>query len=628
MSSDSDAQIPVVVPVHSLLNLVSDLVELFVHGSTNETDVLVQQSLQRAGELFDVDRAYMFQVDRDHGLMSNTHEWCHPGVTPQIDNLQQIPVADFPWWFAQLEADRPINITRLEDIPPEAVNEREIVANQHILSFLVLPLWSAGELKGFVGFDFERYQRLWTTAEIRVLRLLMSIFGQALERLSLDNELERLALHDSLTGVGNRAAYTDSVEIALLQQVGSNRMVAVFYIDIDAFKPVNELYGTEGGNRCLIEIARRLQDVVRPTDTVARLGGDEFVLVIPEVHGKHEVEHFLDRIIAAISKQIEVNAGEYVSLTACIGVRLRTIDDAANDPDLLLRQADEALHQAKRLGWGQVSYFDPEAAKAATFRRSMAQQVRLGILRDEFELYAQPIVSLADGSVSAAELLIRWHHPENGIQAPGLWMPHVENDPVMIELGDFVLHEALGWCSAWQRSGTCQAVHVNIAGPEVYDPDFVDRIRASLRNHSSVDPTGVVLEMLESIAVADLDLVLPKLQQIAEFGVSYALDDFGTGYSSMTHLRQLPVSIVKVDRSFVKDLTEHAQDRAIVSAVVNMSDAFGLKTVAEGVETSAQAALLRELGYGSAQGYFFAKPMPAAELEMWVANNQPNPLPL
>jgi diguanylate cyclase (GGDEF)-like protein len=379
---------------------------------------------------------------------------------------------------------------------------------------------------------------------------------------------------------------------------------------------VNDRHGHAAGDRLLVEMAQRLKGTLRSGDTVARLGGDEFVVILPGLHSREECEALVDRLLRAVAEPYEVADGHVSTMSASIGIRLVPPDDA--DADTLLRQADQAMYAAKQEGRGRAHFFDAERDRQVVMRRDQIARVGRGIVEREMVLHFQPVVDLRSGMVRFAEALVRWRRPDEGMLPPGEWLSAIEESPVVAELGDWVLDEALLRCAAWGAIGLCGGVSVNVSAFELRDPAFPDRVRRALGRHPGVHPSRLKLEVLESAALADIAAVTATMDACRAMGVEFALDDFGTGYSSLTYLKRLPASTLKIDRSFVSNMLEDAGDRAIVTGVVELARVFDRASVAEGVESTAHVEVLRELGCDMGQGYGIAPPMPADAFTDWL----------
>ncbi|MBA3032126.1 MAG: EAL domain-containing protein [Gammaproteobacteria bacterium] len=435
-------------------------------------------------------------------------------------------------------------------------------------------------------------------------------------------QLEHIAHYDALTGIPNRVLLADRMQLALAQARRAERLMAVCYVDLDGFKPINDAFGHEAGDRLLVEIAHRLREGLRSGDTVARLGGDEFVLLLG-IERREECDTALRRVLDAIAQPLSV-AGSPVTISASIGVTLFPLDDA--DPDTLLRHADQAMYGAKQEGRNRYQLFDPERDRAVRAHREAQERIAAGLDAAEFVLHYQPKVNMRAGSVVGVEALIRWQHPLHGLLPPADFLPLIEDTDLIVQLGEWVIDAALRQWQAWQAQGLDLSVSVNIAARHLSQHDFVARLTALLRAHPALPPHRLELEVLETAALEDIGRVARIIEECRELGVSFALDDFGTGYSSLTYIKRLPAETLKIDQSFVRDMLRDPEDCAIVEGVIGLAWVFHRTVVAEGVETIEHGTLLLSLGCNIAQGYGIARPMPAAALIDWVRNWQPDPV--
>ncbi|HET6718208.1 MAG TPA: EAL domain-containing protein [Rhodocyclaceae bacterium] len=398
-------------------------------------------------------------------------------------------------------------------------------------------------------------------------------------------------------------------------------MMAVCYLDLDGFKPVNDQYGHAAGDRVLVEIAGRLRDCLRGSDTVARMGGDEFVLLLLGLVRIEECEAALARILKAVAAPLTV-AGDPVTISASLGVALFPRDDV--DVDTLLRHADQSMYLAKQSGKNRYHLFDPENDRVARDRSERLARIRQAIERREFVLYYQPQVDMQRGRVIGMEALIRWQHPERGILPPADFLSVIEDTDLIVDIGDWVIATALQQIDRWQQAGLELCVGVNIAARHLLRGDFVDRLQAHLAACPGVDPRRLDLEVLETAALEDIAHVSGVIRACQALGVSYSLDDFGTGYSSLTYLKSLPAETLKIDQTFVRDMLSDPDDRAIVQGVIGLARVFQREVIAEGVETIEHGSVLLTLGCARAQGYGIARPMPAAAVADWVGRWQPD----
>jgi len=435
--------------------------------------------------------------------------------------------------------------------------------------------------------------------------------------------LEHLAHFDALTQLPNRMLLGDRMQLAMAQSERNGKALAVCYLDLDGFKPVNDQYGHATGDKLLVEVAQRLRTCVRAGDTVSRLGGDEFVLLFSELDNVRECDHALNRVISVLTTPFRIG-GHEISISASIGVTLYPQD--GSDSDTLLRHADQAMYAAKQAGRNRFHLFDPENDRRARVRREEVGRIREALEHNEFVLFYQPKVNMRQGNVVGAEALIRWRHPERGLLLPGDFLPAIEGTELSIALGDWVLQEALGQLSVWQSQGLDLAVSVNISGNHLQAPGFARRLGELLDAHPLVSPRNLELEVLETAALEDITRVAALFAECRQFGVSFSLDDFGTGYSSLTYFRRLPADVLKIDQSFVCDMLDDPDDLAIVEGVIGLTQAFQREVIAEGVESVEHGLVLLLLGCDMAQGFGIARPMAADLMPAWVAQFRPDEL--
>ena len=435
-------------------------------------------------------------------------------------------------------------------------------------------------------------------------------------------QLEHLAHYDALTGLPNRVLLADRLHQAMAQAQRHGRPVAVVLLDLDGFKAINDQHGHDTGDQFLIAAAAHLQQTLRAGDTFARLGGDEFVAVLPDLADTQVSVPLLTRLLEGAAQPIA--AGDLVlQVSASLGV---TFYPQAQDinAEQLLRQADQAMYQAKLAGKNCYHVFDAEHDRALRGHHEGLERIRRALVAHEFVLYYQPKVNMRTGAIIGAEALIRWQHPRRGLLPPAAFLPVIEDHPLAIAIGEWVIDTALTQMECWQAAGRELPVSVNVGARQLQQANFVERLRAILAAHPKVRPGDLELEVLETSAL-ELAGASRVLDACRGFGVLFALDDFGTGFSSLTYLRRLPVDQLKIDQSFVRDMLEDPDDLAIIEAVLGLASAFHRQVIAEGVETVAQGELLLRLGCELAQGYAIARPMPAADLPGWSAAWHPDP---
>jgi diguanylate cyclase (GGDEF)-like protein len=428
-------------------------------------------------------------------------------------------------------------------------------------------------------------------------------------------ERERQALHDPLTGLPNRKLLIQDARSRIETADDLNLGVALFLLDLDRFKEINDTLGHQVGDALLELVGHRLAAVVRPEDTVARLGGDEFALLVTDVgHWENAVE-VAERVRAALAEPFR-HDGMSFEIEASIGIALHP--DHGHDFETLLKRADVAMYVAKERNTG-VEIYSSETDRHSTIRLGMLAELRNALENNELELHFQPKADLRTGDVVGVEALLRWRHPERGMVPPDEFIPLAEQTGLMRAITQFVVDTALAQLAEWWRSGLRVQAAVNVCARDLYDRDFANFLRERL-DHHGVPPRALMIEVTESVLMADPARAATTLLSLADVGVGVSLDDFGTGYSSLVHLKRLPVSEVKIDRSFVLRMDVNEDDAAIVRSIIDLASALGLRVVAEGVETQESWDRLSVFGCDAAQGWYLAKAMPADVVTAWLAD--------
>ncbi|MFB9869274.1 putative bifunctional diguanylate cyclase/phosphodiesterase [Vreelandella sulfidaeris] len=424
--------------------------------------------------------------------------------------------------------------------------------------------------------------------------------------------LNREVYFDSLTGLPNLHLLTQLIQESMQHADTKQLPLAVCSLDIDFFKAINDRLGTAAGDALLSTFAQRISHLLFGDDVLARVGGDEFVLLLH--HGVDEA--FYEKLLASIRQPLIVE-GQSIQLTASLGVT-----HYPNDPvqgDVLLRHANQAMYRAKQRGRDTYHLFDPHHDRLLQVRLEQRQRFMDAINHNELCLHYQPQVDMRSGKVVGLEALVRWQHPDEGLLAPGQFLPIIDTTTLEVDLGEWVIEQALRQLANWHSQGITLPVNVNISPTHLLMSNFSQRLGELLARHPQVPPAMLKLEVLESAAMHDVQAALKTMCHCQALGVSFAIDDFGTGFSSLTHLRQLPVSLIKIDQSFVRDILIDQDDMAIVESVIYMANRFKRPMLAEGVETLEHAKALMALGCELAQGYGIARPMPADALPTWLA---------
>ena len=496
-------------------------------------------------------------------------------------------------------------ITLEEDLPKELAFAHQMLAGD---------IHSYHLEKRFIKADRDPVWVMLSCSSVNALQPLPDFLLLQMEDISHIKEAEeRLlhqAMHDPLTDLPNRRLLTDRITQALARSVRTQTGVALIFLDLDGFKQINDSVGHDFGDELLTIIAERLRRILRPQDTVARLGGDEFVMLCGDLDNEFAVVPIAERIASAVSEPVTIGT-DTVTTTASIGI---AVADSGNDrPSKLMSNADAAMYRAKEEGGNRFEVFDQKMQLRAMQRRQLEAELRLALERDELRLVYQPQRDLETGTIHGVEALVRWEHPQRGMLSPGEFIPVAESSGLILPLGLWVMKEACEQAVRWmdpEYPVPAMKMSVNISSSQLLSPGFADEV-ANILDRCNLPPSELCLEIPETVLMTAPG-ALPACRALKALGVRIDVDDFGTGFSSLGRLKQLQVDSLKIDQSFVQSTTE--EDSAIVAAVVGLAESLNLMSIAEGVETAGQAAVVRDAGCGSAQGFYFDEPQLAEDL--------------
>jgi diguanylate cyclase (GGDEF)-like protein len=498
--------------------------------------------------------------------------------------------------------------------------ESQLQADAGMRSAAAVLIKAKGDPYGVLGVGSGSPRR-FSQDDVSFMQAIANVLANAIERRRTEERTRHEALHDPLTGLPNRNLFLDRLHHALSVAARRQNSIAVLFLDLDQFKVVNDSLGHAAGDELLAAVAPRIEQALRPGDTVARFGGDEFAVLAEDIGNERGATRIAERIAETLSRPFVLREREHF-VSASVGI---AIGEGHEAPEALIRDADSALYRAKERGRGGYEIFDEVMRSRVIEHMQIENDLRRAIQRQELELHYQPVIKLRDGSIIALEALLRWNHPERGLVGPLGFIPVAEESRLIVPIGRWVIEQACRQASAWQQLHPDSApvsVAVNLSARQIADPDLLSHIEGAVRANR-IDPSNLWLELTETTLLDDTTAVERTLESLKGLGVRLVLDDFGVGFSSLGYLKRLPLSMIKLDRSFVENLTEGSHDAAIVRAVNEMADTIGIGVVAEGVETGEQVRMASTLGCGYAQGFHFSKPVPVSEIEALLGQPMP-----
>jgi diguanylate cyclase (GGDEF)-like protein len=475
-----------------------------------------------------------------------------------------------------------------------------------------VPILADGKIAGYVvAITADRPDRLAVTPDLEQrLQGLAAQGSVAIRNARLIDEIHHQALHDTLTGLPNRALVLDRMDQMLRRGRRDKSSVAILFIDLDGFKDVNDTFGHEAGDRLLQEVSSRLLRTIRERDSVGRLGGDEFVVLVETFTSELSAEAVAERVLTALHEPFVINPKTSVTVTASIGV---ATGDRLSPSDLL-RDADIALYEAKAAGKQQTMVFRPEMGAAAAQRLELEMDLQAAIAKQQFFLLYQPVVDLMTERITGVEALLRWLHPTRGIVMPDDFIPLLEQTGLIVPVGNWVLEEACRQAMSWERNGHKLKMSVNLSPRQLESDDLVEHVHNALWR-TGLGAEQLVLEITETSVMNNVKAAATRLSRLKDLGIRVAIDDFGTGYSSLAYLPNLPIDILKIDRSFVSALGQPGEVGALVGMLVQLGKTLHLCTVAEGIEEETQLRQLQTEQCDGGQGFLFAQPLEPSAIE-------------
>lgn len=584
-------------------------------------EIAIEKALAVLGDAARADRVCLFE-NNPHPITGEMainlrFEWTRLSVKSCRHNWQNQPYrsSGLDRWYTTFSKGEFIRGLTREFTPCE----QKLLQRDGIQSLLFVPLRFEEKFWGFLGLLDCSQERQWSKHEESTLLTLAASISAARQRQQVEKMIRYQALHDALTGLPNRLHFNEQLTKTLANAVQSRENLAVMFLDLDRFKTINDTLGHKLGDLLLQSVAQRLRDFLRAGDTVARWGGDEFIILLPRVTSTEEVAQIAKRILQALEKAFQLE-GHELYISGSIGITLFN-KDAPADAEVLIQQADIAVYHAKQQGRNNYQFYTTSINTKTPEVLTIEKSLRHALEKEEFVVYYQPQVNIRTGKIIGMEALLRWNHPEMGLIAPNVFIPLAEESGLIVTIGEWVLRTACMQNKAWQNAGLPPlTMAVNLSLKQFREPKLVQTV-AQILEQTGLEPRFLELEITETVAIEDLDFTKKVLQQFQEMGVRLSIDDFGTGHSSLSRLQLLPLHNLKIDRSFIGELTTDVKVAHIVKAIVSLGRNLGLRLIAEGVEKQEELEFLKSINCENVQGFLFYKPL-CAQKATEILHNQ------
>jgi len=528
---------------------------------------------------------------------------------------------DFPNYFKALRSGKMIVVNNArEDVRTSEFTTSYLIPN-NIYSMLDAPIYYAGEVVGVVCHESTHSIHTWTSQEQEFASAIANTVSLSLEiqkRKQIEKELEYQAYHDALTTLPNRSLFIDRLDQAIKLAKRNQTMLAVLFLDLDNFKQINDSLGHDTGDQVLMNIAERLIAGIRETDSIARLGGDEFTLIVSGFNDSHSINQTIQKLFSILQQPMHIN-GDLLYATCSVGISI--YPDDGETSETLIKNADAAMYKAKDAGRNSFEFYTHDMTERAFEHVMMDANLRRAFAQHQFIIYYQPQYDSSQHKITGMEALLRWNHPEMGMISPSKFIPVAENTGLIVELDRWVMQNAIQQVSQWRRSGIeTGRLSLNMATKQLEKKDLLEFVKNCL-HQSQCRPEWITFEITESQIMKNPEKSISLLKELSMLGIEIAVDDFGTGYSSLTYLKRLPVDKLKIDSAFINELPHDDEDVAIVRAIIALAKSMKLDVIAEGVENQQQIDFLLEAGCPEIQGFFFAKPMPADQIESFLSRH-------
>jgi len=595
---------------------VSQISREFVKITENNLEEKIYEMLKLSGEFFEADRTIFVSMFGDQ----KTYEWYTDGLKEAGAAVPKLTGDAFPWWRNEILHTNLVNITDVGSLPPEAGAEKEILQYYNIRSVSSVMVRNKEQILGVLLFTTVKEVNTLGESKEELLEILSNLLSDALAKVEYEKEISFMAYYDALTRLPNHTLFKNRLDQAIYLAQRTETLIGVIFIDLDAFKSINDSLGHLGGDELLKEVSQKLSNCLRKCDTISRFGGDEFLILLTEINDVEDIRKIADKILQAISQPIFVKEQE-LFVTASLGVAVYPED--GDTTEILIKNADLAMYTAKNKGKNQFALCTQDMKEDVLNKMKLSNSLYRALERDELVLHFQPQVNTKTKKIVGLEALIRWDSPVFGLVPPNVFIPLAEQNGLINSIGQWVLDTACKQNKEWQRLGLPPVrIAVNLSVEQFRDQELIFIIEGIL-SETGLDAKYLEVEITESIAIEGEEHIIHMLHNLKELGVTISIDDFGTAYSSLSRLKALPVDRIKIDMQFVRGISEGNKDEAIAKTIIQLAKNLELNVIAEGVETQTQFEFFDNYLCDEIQGYFFYKPMPATQIEE-ILRNQGN----
>lgn len=593
--------------------MLSQISADFVKVTESNLEEKLRRMLKLSGEYFQLDRTYFL------GFLENlkTYEWCSEGIESSAKSFPELSHDDIIWWENRIQNTNMMHISDVEMLPEEADKEKEMLKKFKIKSLISLPVTSKGKTLGCLCFASVKEKKNWHPDHQEWLKILDNILTDALAKVKAENEISYMAYYDSVTGLPNRILFTNRLEQEMHLAKRTEKLIAVGFLGLDSFKAVNDTMGHDVGDEMLKQIGIRLSACVRKHDTVSRFGGDKFLFMLIHVSNIEDIQKIADKIMKSFEKPMTIKNQDFF-IAANAGIAVYPAD--GEDAEALIKNADLAMDTSKNKGKNQYALCSPDMKEDVLKKMQLTNHLYRAQEKNELVLYYQPQVNVATKEIIGLEALIRWNHPSLGMVSPGVFIPLAEKTGLINHIGQWVLKTACHQNKKWQAMGLPPVrMAVNLSVEQFKNPNLIKQINNTL-SESGLESQYLELEITESVVINEEEKVIQALNEMKDLGVTIAIDDFGTEYSSLSRLKRFPVDRLKIDMQFVRGIDKGNKDEAIAKTIIQLAKNLELNVIAEGVETEPQFEFFKRELCDEIQGYYFYKPMPAADIEAILMN--------